>query len=44
MSTLVADRLAETLPSPEAWDPTPQKFKTPYEFLVSLGARPAPAD
>jgi len=28
--------LAHTLVvSPEAWDPTPQKFKTPYEFLVS---------
>ncbi|HEY3947743.1 DUF1800 domain-containing protein [Phenylobacterium sp.] len=28
--------VAETLVSaPEAWDPTPRKFKTPYEFLVS---------
>jgi uncharacterized protein (DUF1800 family) len=28
--------VAETLiASPEAWDPTPRKFKTPYEFLVS---------
>jgi uncharacterized protein (DUF1800 family) len=30
------DRVAETLISaPEAWDPQPAKFKTPYEFLVS---------
>lgn len=30
------DRVAEALISaPEAWDPTPRKFKTPYEFLVS---------
>lgn len=29
-------RVAETLiASPEAWDPTPAKFKTPYEFLIS---------
>lgn len=21
--------------APEAWDPTPTKFKTPYEFLIS---------
>jgi uncharacterized protein (DUF1800 family) len=28
--------VAETLVSaPEAWDPRPQKFKTPYEFIVS---------
>ena len=30
------DRLAEALISaPEAWEPSPRKFKTPYEFLVS---------
>jgi uncharacterized protein (DUF1800 family) len=30
------DRLAETLvDSPEAWEPTQRKFKTPYEFVVS---------
>lgn len=30
------DRLAETLiDSPEAWDPSQRKFKTPYEFVVS---------
>ncbi len=29
-------RVAETLvASPEAWDPTPRKFKTPYEFILS---------
>ena len=29
-------RVAEALVSaPEAWDPTPAKFKTPYEFIVS---------
>ena len=29
-------QVAETLiDSPEAWEPTPAKFKTPYEFLVS---------
>jgi uncharacterized protein (DUF1800 family) len=29
-------RVAEALISaPEAWDPRPQKFKTPYEFIVS---------
>jgi len=29
-------QVAEALISaPEAWDPTPRKFKTPYEFLVS---------
>ena len=29
-------RVAEALISaPEAWDPTPGKFKTPYEFIVS---------
>lgn len=31
--------------SPEAWDPTPAKFKTPYEFTLStwrlLGAEPS---
>ena len=30
------DRVAEALiAAPEAWAPAPQKFKTPYEFLVS---------
>ena len=30
------DRLAEILvDAPEAWDPAPVKFKTPYEFIVS---------
>jgi uncharacterized protein (DUF1800 family) len=30
------DKVAETLVSaPEAWDPAPAKFKTPYEFLTS---------
>jgi len=28
----VADALVS---APEAWDPTPRKFKTPYEFLIS---------
>lgn len=29
-------QLARTLiNSPEAWDPTPAKFKTPYEFMIS---------
>ena len=29
-------RVAEALiAAPEAWDPTPAKFKTPYEFIVS---------
>ncbi len=29
-------RVAEALvAAPEAWDPRPQKFKTPYEFIVS---------
>src|SRR5579859_197633 len=29
-------RVAETLvTAPEAWDPRPRKFKTPYEFIVS---------
>jgi uncharacterized protein (DUF1800 family) len=29
-------RVADTLiASPEAWDPTAHKFKTPYEFLIS---------
>ena len=31
--------------SPEAWDPTPAKFKTPYEFTIStwrlIGAEPS---
>ncbi len=26
---------AALVDSPEAWDPTPAKFKTPYEFLIS---------
>jgi len=39
------DKVAETLiDAPEAWDPTPRKFKTPYEFMVSgyraIGAQP----
>lgn len=39
------DKVAEALiDAPEAWDPTPRKFKTPYEFLVSgyraTGAQP----
>jgi uncharacterized protein (DUF1800 family) len=30
------DALAETLiNAPEAWEPEPRKFKTPYEFVVS---------
>lgn len=30
------DRVAEALiAAPEAWEPAPRKFKTPYEFLVS---------
>ena len=30
------DRVAEALvTAPEAWDPAPAKFKTPYEFVVS---------
>jgi len=38
-------RVAEALISaPEAWEPTPAKFKTPYEFIVSsyraAGAQP----
>jgi uncharacterized protein (DUF1800 family) len=29
-------QVAEALiAAPEAWDPTPRKFKTPYEFLIS---------
>jgi len=40
------DRLARTLvESPQAWDPAPTKFKTPYEFLISswrmIGAQPS---
>lgn len=40
------DRVARTLvQSPEAWDPAPTKFKTPYEFLISswrlIGAQPS---
>lgn len=43
------DRVARTLAeSPEAWDPTPAKFKTPYEFLISswrvIGAEPSAAE
>lgn len=39
-------RVAEALISaPEAWDPAPRKFKTPYEFLISswraIGGQPA---
>jgi uncharacterized protein (DUF1800 family) len=39
------DKVAETLiDAPEAWDPTPAKFKTPWEFMVSgyraVGAQP----
>jgi uncharacterized protein (DUF1800 family) len=40
-------RVAEALVSaPEAWDPTPRKFKTPYEFLISSwrAADAAPRD
>ena len=40
-------RLARTLVnSPEAWDPTPAKFKTPYEFMISSwrAAGIAPSD
>ncbi|MFO1012467.1 MAG: DUF1800 family protein [Caulobacteraceae bacterium] len=30
------DELARTLvTAPEAWEPTPQKFKNPYDFLIS---------
>jgi len=31
----LADLALTLVSAPEAWDPTPQKFKTPYEFLVS---------
>lgn len=39
-------KVAQTLiDSPEAWDPTPAKFKTPYEYAVStwrlIGAEPS---
>ena len=38
----VAKALVE---SPEAWDPTPTKFKTPYEYTLStwrlIGAQPS---
>lgn len=39
------DKVAEALiDAPEAWEPTPRKFKTPYEFMVSgyraIGAQP----
>lgn len=40
-------QVAETLiMAPEAWDPTPAKFKTPYEFLISgyRAAGGAPSD
>ncbi|WP_411675603.1 DUF1800 domain-containing protein [Caulobacter segnis] len=41
----VAKALVE---SPEAWDPTPAKFKTPYEFTLStwrlIGAQPSAYD
>lgn len=34
--------------APEAWDPTPAKFKTPYEFLISswraIGGQPVSAE
>ena len=39
--------LARTLiESPEAWEPTPAKFKTPYEFMISSwrAAGIAPSD
>jgi len=40
------DQVARTLvEAPEGWDPTPAKFKTPYEFMVSswraAGTQPA---
>jgi len=39
--SVVAQALVE---APEAWDPTPAKFKTPYEFLISswraIGGQP----
>lgn len=40
------DQVARALiDAPEAWDPEPRKFKTPYEFIVSgyrsVGASPA---
>ena len=40
------DKVARTLvESPEAWDPAPTKFKTPYEFMISswrvIGAEPS---
>ncbi|MDB5454422.1 MAG: hypothetical protein JWP92_7, partial [Caulobacter sp.] len=40
------DKVAAALvAAPEAWDPTPAKFKTPYEFAVStwrvIGAQPS---
>jgi uncharacterized protein (DUF1800 family) len=39
------DKVAEALiDAPEAWDPAPRKFKTPWEFMVSgyraIGAQP----
>jgi uncharacterized protein (DUF1800 family) len=38
---------AALVDAPEAWDPAPRKFKTPYEFLVSayraIGAPPTDA-
>ncbi|MBA4792410.1 MAG: DUF1800 domain-containing protein [Phenylobacterium sp.] len=41
------DQVARALVgAPEAWDPTPRKFKTPYEFMVSSwrAAGAAPRD
>ena len=41
------DRVAEALvTAPQAWDPAPAKFKTPYEFIVSSwrAAGGAPSD
>jgi uncharacterized protein (DUF1800 family) len=37
---------ATLISAPEAWDPTPRKFKTPYEYLVSSyrAANAAPSD
>lgn len=43
------DEVARALvAAPEAWDPTPAKIKTPYEFVIStwraVGSRPAAFD
>lgn len=39
---------ASLIAAPEAWDPAPAKFKTPYEFLVSswraIGGQPTSAE